>query len=152
MKSIEMHDIKSIITEDIRRAKNSMYIAVSWLTDKSIIRALKSKLSGNSKFKIKILISDHPDNKKVRSDLFEIVKIGASIRSWGNKDATKGGFMHCKFYIVDDKVAKSGSYNWSYNAMNNAECLDVVAVKPKQILFQKLWREASPFIVVISKD
>ncbi|MBK9328518.1 MAG: hypothetical protein IPM95_04215 [Sphingobacteriales bacterium] len=39
--------------------------------------------------------------------------------------------MHYKFYIIDDIIAKSGSYNWSFNAITNDETIDPVSVSKK---------------------
>jgi phosphatidylserine/phosphatidylglycerophosphate/cardiolipin synthase-like enzyme len=56
--------------------------------------------------------------------------------------------MHCKFYIIDDLFSKSGSFNWSFNASNNAECLDEVELNPKLQQFAKLLNNSLDFAFI----
>ena len=53
--------------------------------------------------------------------------------------------MHYKFYIIDDKIAKSGSYNWSVNALTNREALDNVSVSKKIIDFNECLKASVNF-------
>ena len=57
--------------------------------------------------------------------------------------------MHCKFYIIDDEIAKSGSYNWSKAADNNIECLDKVELESKQKLFKRFYAVGYWFVLTL---
>jgi hypothetical protein len=70
---------------------------------------------------------------------------GATVNKEGSEDAKLGDFMHYKFYIIDDKLAKSGSYNWSINAGTNRETLDEVSVDKKLSEFNECLKNSVNF-------
>lgn len=121
--------IQSEILSDLKSAQNSIQVAVSWLTDVQLIIALiERKKAGVD---VRVLVSSNELNI-IRFELFkQLQDLGGYVQKWGNKEAKDGGFMHFKFYIIDNNLAKSGSYNWSINATTNAEALDKVDVSKK---------------------
>jgi phosphatidylserine/phosphatidylglycerophosphate/cardiolipin synthase-like enzyme len=124
-----MNNIQTEITKDLGSAKHSIKVAVSWLTDKLLI----NELIGASKrgVDVKVIVSSNELNI-IRFELFQkLIDLGATVNKEGNEDTEQGDFMHYKFYIIDDKSAKSGSYNWSKNAVTNRETLDDVDVSKK---------------------
>lgn len=145
-----MNNIKQEIITDINAAEKSIKIAVSWLSDFDLINTLLKSKQANENLKIEIIISDHNDNREqnVKEKLKELLKQGCEIYTWGSKNPQDGNFMHCKFYIIDDKFAKSGSYNWSYNAQRNAECLDEVEVSKKITFFKRLMDKRSTYLII----
>ena len=139
--------IQSEILSDLRQAKKSIQVAVSWLTDSVLITELIEKRRQG--IDVKILVSANELNI-IRFELFKkIQELGGSVQKWGNEETTHGGFMHYKFYIIDDYLAKSGSYNWSVNATSNAEALDQVAVSKKIAEFNELYEESVDFFAEI---
>ncbi|HRK83823.1 MAG TPA: phospholipase D-like domain-containing protein [Saprospiraceae bacterium] len=142
------NSIQSEILSDLQSAKKSIKVAVSWLTDTSLIQELiKKRRQG---LDVKILVSANELNV-IRFELFrEIQHLGGFVQKWGNEETSEGGFMHFKFYIIDDSFAKSGSYNWSINATSNAEALDKVDVFKKIKEFQAYFSESVDFFAAIS--
>ena len=140
-----MDNIKQEILTDIRKAKNSVKIAVAWLTDSDFITVLSQKITKNSTFVVEIVLSNHKDNREeiLSQKMGALIELGAKIRVFGSFSPQEGNFMHCKFYIVDDEIAKSGSYNWSKAAVSNIECLDKVELESKQKLFKRLMGSSS---------
>lgn len=139
--------IQSEILSDLRQAKKSIQVAVSWLTDPVLITELIEKRKQG--VEVKILLSANELNI-IRFELFKkIQELGGSVQKWGNEETTQGGFMHYKFYIIDDYLAKSGSYNWSVNATSNAEALDQVAVGKKIAEFNELYPVSVDFFAEI---
>lgn len=135
--------IQSEILSDLRQAKKSIQVAVSWLTDPVLINQLIDKRKQG--VDVKILLSANELNI-IRFELFKkIQELGGSVQKWGSEETVHGGFMHYKFYIIDNYLAKSGSYNWSVNATSNAEALDKVDVSKKIAEFNELYRESVDF-------
>jgi len=135
-----MNSIKQEILSDIRKARENIKIAVAWLTDIDFLNALNSKLK-KKEFSVEIVLSNHEDNKSefIASKIIELIEQGAIIKTYGSSNPQYGDFLHCKFYIIDNSFAKSGSYNWSKGAEKNIECLDLVDVKSKQMLFRQVF-------------
>ncbi|MCB9324018.1 MAG: hypothetical protein H6571_09820 [Lewinellaceae bacterium] len=139
--------IQSEIQSDLKNANRSIKVAVSWLTDPVLITTLIKKVRQG--VDVKILLSSNELNI-LRFELFrEIQKLGGKVQKWGNAETEKGGFMHYKFYVIDDAFAKSGSYNWSINATTNAEALDKVEVNEKLDQFNDLWVNSKDFFYQI---
>lgn len=143
-----MSSIKQEIIADIRKTKQSVKIAVAWLTDSDFIDELAQKIRKKEGFVVEIVVSGHQDNKEtvLKAKIMALMDIGASVKTYGSANPQDGGFMHCKFYIIDDEFAKSGSYNWSKGAEKNVECLDEVALEPKQKLFRKLFGSGMDYV------
>ena len=114
-----MNNIQTEISKDIRSARHSIKVAVSWLTDTFLINELiDARKRGVD---VKVIVSSNELNI-IRFELFQkLIDLGATVNKEGSEDAEQGDFMHYKFYIIDDKLAKSGSYNWSINAVTNRE-------------------------------
>ncbi len=124
-----MNNIQTEILNDLRNAKVSIKVAVSWLTDVFLLNELIDAKS--RKIDVKIIVSSNELNI-IRFELFQkLIDLGGIVNKEGSEDAEKGDFMHYKFYIIDDILAKSGSYNMSMNATTNRETIDEVPVIKK---------------------
>lgn len=138
-----MNNIQSEILNDLKSAKQSIKVAVSWLTDVALINELQYACDRG--VIIQVVLSNNELNI-LRFELFQkLLNHGADVRKWGNELPEQGEFMHYKFYIIDDKFAKSGSYNWSVNALTNKEALDEVSVSKKKIEFEKCFNQGVNF-------
>jgi phosphatidylserine/phosphatidylglycerophosphate/cardiolipin synthase-like enzyme len=142
-----MNTIQQEILTDLRSAKRSIKVAVSWLTDTLLINELIfAKKKG---IDVKLILSSNELNI-IRFELFQqLIDLKADVLKWGNEEPEQGKFMHYKFYIIDDKIAKSGSYNWSINATTNKEALDEVAVNKKLQEFELCFKESVNFFFEI---
>lgn len=145
-----MISIKKQIISDIKSAKKSIKIAVSWLTDKDFLSALLDKKKADTAIEISIVLSAHKDNRRedIKQKLIELIVLGSKVGVWGNEDSKTGNFMHCKFYIIDDIFAKSGSYNWTQNAEKNMECMDIVNVKEKISFYALLLNKVRTYAII----
>jgi phosphatidylserine/phosphatidylglycerophosphate/cardiolipin synthase-like enzyme len=124
-----MNNIQSEILNDLRLARQSIKVAVSWLTDTLLLNELIA--AKNRGVDVKIIVSSNELNI-IRFELFQkLIDKGAIVNKEGSEEPEQGNFMHYKFYIIDDKISKSGSYNWSVNALTNREALDNVSVSKK---------------------
>lgn len=138
-----MNNIQTEILGDIRSARLSIKVAVSWLTDSLLIHELlEARQKG---IDVKIIMSSNELNI-IRFELFQkLIDLGATVNKEGSEQPEQGGFMHYKFYIIDDKIAKSGSYNWSVNALTNREALDDVSVAKKLNEFNMCFKASVNF-------
>src|SRR4051812_42048843 len=109
-----MNKIQTEIITDLRSAKKSIKVAVSWLTDILLIKELLA--ARDRGIDVKIVMSSNEFNI-IRFELFQkLIDKSAIVNKEGSDEPENGNFMHYKFYIIDDSFAKSGSYNWSINA------------------------------------
>ncbi|MCB9227676.1 MAG: hypothetical protein H6578_10980 [Chitinophagales bacterium] len=142
-----MNNIQTEISKDIRSARHSIKVAVSWLTDTFLINELiDARKRGVD---VKVIVSSNELNI-IRFELFQkLIDLGATVNKEGSEDAEQGDFMHYKFYIIDAKLAKSGSYNWSINAVTNREALDEVSVSRKLNEFNECFKSSVNFFADI---
>lgn len=104
---------KAKIIELIGSASKEIKIAMAFFTDRDIASALLSSKT-NKNTKISIILSDDLNNETIKSILqtscdVYIFKVGGR------------GIMHHKFCIIDSSTLIHGSFNYTYNAVNNNE-------------------------------
>lgn len=142
-----MNNIQTEIANDLRNAKRSIKVAVSWLTDIHLITEL---INAQKKgINVVIIVSSNELNI-IRFEYFQkLIDLGAIVNKEGSEDAEQGDFMHYKFYIIDDEFAKSGSYNMSMNATTNRETIDEVPVSKKLFQFNECLKNSVNFFTDI---
>lgn len=109
MTQAHFKDIRNKILELISSSKEEILICVAWFTSKEILGKLIDK--AESGCKIKIIISDHHENKRLNFIDFQNKKGSIQILS-----TNSGKFLHDKFAIFDKKRVLIGSYNWTNSA------------------------------------
>jgi phosphatidylserine/phosphatidylglycerophosphate/cardiolipin synthase-like enzyme len=109
-----MNTLQKEIITDIRSAKQSLKIAVSWLTDPLIIDELILQ-STNGK-DVKVIVSGDDWNIIEFERIDKLQSKGATVNKKGSKEFNQNGFMHAKFMVIDNQIAREGSYNFTKNA------------------------------------
>lgn len=99
-------NIQKIIASELQEARQSIYVAVAWLTDDFLINILKVKSENN--VEVSIIFNDDKINKSNNLSRFTLQKIRLFPISHD--------LMHHKFCIIDNFVVISGSYNWTKKA------------------------------------
>ncbi len=120
---VEAHfdNIKQVISDELKTAKHSVYVAVAWFTDKDLFQLLKQKsLSG---VEIKLLILGDEINNNSGIDYAQLNGNNSHAYIIASNDTSN--LMHHKFCVVDGKTVITGSYNWSYKARQNDENITV---------------------------
>ncbi|MBQ8864624.1 MAG: DUF1669 domain-containing protein [Bacteroidaceae bacterium] len=104
-------NIRSEIIPLLNNARNEVLIAMAWFTSAELFEAL---LSCRGKgVRVELILLDNPINYMYYApDFNQLIKSGGSL--WIAKQDI--GFMHHKFCVIDDKIAITGSYNWTYYA------------------------------------
>ena len=103
---------KEKIIEVIKSSKFNVYVAMAFFTDKDIADVLIESCTRGVKV-IVILSSDSNNNL-----IYDRLSSSCEVYNYFIKGK---GIMHHKFCIVDQKILMHGSYNYTYNAINNNE-------------------------------
>lgn len=135
---VEVHfeDIQKQIIEQIRLAKFSIWVAVAWFTDKTLMRELYDKKQNG--VNVRLVVLDDEINKQ---NGFEYEKYFETKRV--PKSGIYQNIMHHKFCIIDLRTIVHGSYNWTTKAKWNRE---TVSVENSRELAEKY---ASEFVQLI---
>jgi PLD-like domain len=105
-------EIKQRILSEINNARQSIYLAMAWFTDRDIATAIIE--AKNKGLTIDIILSSNVQNETVK-----LMLKGANITVHAFETGDARGIMHHKFCLIDNKITINGSYNYSYNASNN---------------------------------
>ena len=115
MSQVYFNNIEQTLMLMLASAKNRIYVAVAWFTNKRLSEELINALKRNVKVKV-LLLNDILNRSEFGIDFGVLATNGAEIRFANSKIGT----MHNKFCVIDDKVI-TGSYNWTYHANVNDE-------------------------------
>lgn len=105
-------EIKQRIISEINNARQCIYLAMAWFTDRDIANAIIG--AKNRNVAVDIILSSNAQNETVKL-MFKEVNI--SVHSFDTGD--ERGLMHHKFFLIDNRISINGSFNYSYNASNN---------------------------------
>lgn len=112
-------EIKQRIISDISNAKQCIYVAMAYFTDKDIAMAIVE--AKNRNVQVDILLSSNAQNETVK---LMLKGAGISVHAFDTGD--ERGIMHHKFCLIDNRISINGSYNYSLNAStNNVENITV---------------------------
>lgn len=105
-------ECKSKIIESISDSKSKIRLAMAYFTDRDIANELI--VASQRGVSIIVVLSDDLGNNIIDSSINKFCKVIIH-------EVDGRGLMHHKFCIIDDKLLIHGSYNYTYNALNNNE-------------------------------
>ncbi len=105
-------EIKQRIVFEVSNAKQCVYLAMAWFTDRDIANAIIA--TKNRNVLVEIILSSNAQNAIVKQ-----MFIDANISVHAFETGDERGMMHHKFCLIDNRTTINGSYNYSYNASNN---------------------------------
>lgn len=112
-------EIKGRIISEMNNAKQCIYLAMAWFTDKDIAKAIID--SKNRNVAVEVILSSNAQNEGVK-----LMLKGAGINVHAFETGDPRGMMHHKFCLIDNKISINGSYNYSVNAStNNVENIQI---------------------------
>lgn len=112
-------EIKQRIISEINNAKQCIYVAMAYFTDRDIATAIVE--AKNRNILIDIILSSNAQNETVK---LMLKGAGISVHAFDTGDVR--GIMHHKFCLIDNRISINGSYNYSFNAStNNVENITV---------------------------
>lgn len=128
----------------INNSKSSLDIAIYSLTKNDIVNSIIAAKKRN--VAVRIITDEKESESNTESRELALLK-NASIPIKVN---THTGLMHLKVTIADDKVATTGSYNYTNDATyKNDEVFvvlnDVTAAKQFETEFTRMWNDSSNF-------
>ena len=103
--------IRSEIITYLKQANDQVVIAMAWFTSGELFQELLNCLKREVRVDL-ILLDNAINYMEYAPDFNKFVNAGGTLRS---ADFSIG-FMHHKFCVIDQKVAITGSYNWTYYA------------------------------------
>lgn len=132
------HEIKNAIKKLLIQAHSSINLCVFTITDYELASLIISKYKQHIKIRI---ITDDEKTIAKGSEIFRLEDAGIAI-----KTDHSHYHMHNKFGIIDNRVAITGSFNWTYTATkHNQENMLATSnykiVKQYQEEFNRLWTE-----------
>jgi mitochondrial cardiolipin hydrolase len=135
-------EIKQTIANLLRDAKTSVDLCVFTITDHELGRQIIDCQQRG--IKVRIITDDKKTNAR-GSEIFKLEKAGIPI-----KTDHSHYHMHNKFGIIDNRIAITGSFNWTYTATkHNQENLLATSkfeiVKQYHDEFERLWEEMFDF-------
>ncbi|TAJ08682.1 endonuclease [Marinilabiliaceae bacterium JC017] len=131
-------DIPENIAFLLDQAKDNIDVCVFTISD----RKLSEKVLDAHRRGVKVrIISDDRKTYDQGSQVYGLFKAGISVKIDHSKY-----HMHHKFGVIDNRIAFSGSYNWTYTASkHNQENLIITTnfdiVRQLGAEFEKLWEE-----------
>ena len=103
---------KAKIIESILSATKDIRIAMAFFTDREIANELlKSRDKGVN---VSVILAKDINNENIKGLLSSKCKVYIH-------KANGRGIMHHKFCLIDNSLLLHGSYNYTYNALNNNE-------------------------------
>jgi len=112
-------EIKQRIISEINNAKQCIYLAMAYFTDRDIAMSIVE--AKNRNLTIDIILSSNVQNETVK-----LMLKGADISVHAFETGDARGIMHHKFCLIDNRISINGSYNYSINAStNNVENITV---------------------------
>ncbi len=116
--SAHFSEIQTTISEEIKKAKFNIFVAVAWITDKSLWTILEKKAKKGVTVEV-ILVPDEI-NKNNDTDFIGFLKSGGKLY-WDDH--------HHKFCVIDINTVITGSYNWTYMANNRGKRENIIILK-----------------------
>jgi hypothetical protein len=129
-------DIQQVIISQIDKAKQSVFVAVAWLTDSAIFNELCRKAEQGIQVEL-LLVNDAINNDMAPFDHAQLKTCGGKV--FFVPVQMDGSIMHHKFCVIDNTTVITGSYNWSKKAQINDE--NIVLTEEAEELADQFKRE-----------
>lgn len=129
---VHFEEIAYHITSELKKARESIYLAVAWFTDFEFFDIICQKAGAG--VSVEVMLLDDEINLGAWGLDFEKLRIlGGKVFFLKTSDEGEG-IMHNKFCVIDENVAITGSYNWSRKARRNRENITVIKDAPDLIV------------------
>ena len=117
-------DIQLHILNALRKARNTIHIAVAWFTDQEIFDLLCKKQQAG--VRVELIIVNDAINRKSPIQYEKLSELGGLFLMIGDKKKSSA-IMHNKFCVIDGVTVITGSYNWSKQAQENWENITIIS-------------------------
>ena len=113
MEQAYFSNIQKRIVSLLDTATDEVIIAMAWFTSNELFDSLLKCLDRNVTVEL-ILLDNATNFMGLAPDFNRLIEAGGSLRI----ATLNQGFMHHKFCVIDNRIAITGSYNWTYSAEN----------------------------------
>lgn len=132
------NEIKDEIRSLLDHAETSIDLCIFTITDNELAGSIKACQKRGLKVRI---ITDDEKTDDSGSEIYKLYKAGIPLKTDHSRY-----HMHNKFGIIDNRIAITGSFNWTYTATkHNQENLLATSkfeiVKQYNDEFERLWKE-----------
>jgi len=132
------HNPEEAIIQELEKAKESIYFALFTFTSERIAQAIIHKFAEN--LEIKGVLEKYQDGPFSRYDSLNRLRVPVR---WDRNFY----FMHHKFFIIDQKIVVTGSFNptWSANYRNRENLIVIYSSSlagQYEEEFNRLWKES----------
>ncbi|WP_020602583.1 phospholipase D-like domain-containing protein [Spirosoma spitsbergense] len=116
------HIYETIIAE-LQKARQSVYVAVAWFTDRDLFQCLCERAATG--IRVKLMLTNDTINFREGGLPFDrLSQAGGQVYIIGS-GGEKQTLMHNKFCVIDEQTVITGSFNWSYKARQNHENITI---------------------------
>lgn len=113
MTTVFFQNIESALISNIKKAEQSLKIAVAWFLNPHLFQLIRTHVSDGRA--VEIILCDDIVNFNHKSFSFQdLIDKNVAIRI-----SRHPNLMHHKFCIIDDRLLLTGSYNWTIGAEKN---------------------------------
>ena len=132
------HDPERAIIQELEKARESIYFALFTFTSEEITRAIIHKFAQN--LQIKGVLEKKQDGPFSQYDYLKSLRVPVR---WDRNFY----FMHHKFFVIDQKIVITGSFNptWSANYRNRENLVIIYSpslASQYEEEFNRLWKES----------
>ena len=112
---VHFKNIKSLIINELHKAREYVYVAVAWFTDEDLFEELV--ILSRKGIQVQLIINNDEINDNSGLNYGTIFRNGGKLFLANSEQ----NLMHNKFCIIDKSIVINGSYNWTSKAKNNFE-------------------------------
>ncbi|CAN5560074.1 hypothetical protein BH09BAC4_BH09BAC4_37640 [soil metagenome] len=115
--------IHETLIAELQKARQSIYIAVAWFTDRALFQALCERSAVG--VPVELMITNDAINFRESGLSFDTLRrVGGRVYAIGTGEEGET-LMHNKFCVIDGQTVITGSFNWSYKARQNHENITI---------------------------
>ncbi|SOD80277.1 phospholipase D-like domain-containing protein [Spirosoma fluviale] len=115
--------IHETILAELRQARQSVFVAVAWFTDRDLFQTLCERARDG--VTVELMITNDAINFREGGLPFDTLRqAGGCVYAIGVGDEGDT-LMHNKFCVIDTHTVITGSFNWSYKARQNHENITI---------------------------
>ncbi len=115
--------IHETIIAELQTARQSVYVAVAWFTDRALFQTLCERAAAG--VTVELMITNDAINFREGGLPFDALRqAGGRVYAIGSGEESDT-LMHNKFCVIDGQTVITGSFNWSYKARQNHENITI---------------------------
>ena len=115
--------IHETIIAELQKARQSVYVAVAWFTDRDLFQCLCERAAAG--VRVELMLTNDSINFRAGGLSFETLRqAGGQVYVIGSGEEGQT-LMHNKFCVIDGQTVITGSFNWSYKARQNHENITI---------------------------